>query len=88
MVDTEAPEFAAHVYKSYLACAARVIRSENGTITAYDGDRIMAVYTGAAGQKVDHPLGQRPSLIRSVAQGAVENSGPDRRVVPSIDDLA
>ncbi len=46
LVDTEDPEFAAHVYKSYLTCAARIIRSENGTITAYDGDRIMAVYTG------------------------------------------
>ena len=41
-------EFAAHVYKSYLVCAARIIRSENGTITAYDGDRIMAVYTGGS----------------------------------------
>ena len=34
------------MYKSYLACAARIIRSEKGIITAYDGDRIMAVYTG------------------------------------------
>ena len=46
LVDTEHPEFAAHVYKSFLTCAARTVRSENGTITAYDGDRIMAVYTG------------------------------------------
>ena len=51
LVDTEDAEFAAHVYKSYLTCAARLIRSENGTITAYDGDRIMAVYTG--GRKED-----------------------------------
>ena len=48
LVDTEAAEFAAHVYKSYLTCAARIIRSESGTITAYDGDRIMAVYTGVS----------------------------------------
>lgn len=51
LVDTEDPEFAAHVYKCYLTCAARIIRSENGTVTAYDGDRIMAVYTG--GRKDD-----------------------------------
>ena len=51
LVDSESPEFAAHVYKCYLTCAARIIRSENGTITAYDGDRIMAVYTG--GNKED-----------------------------------
>ena len=51
LVDSSDPAFAAEVYKSYLACAARIIRSENGTITAYDGDRIMAVYTG--GRKDD-----------------------------------
>lgn len=38
--------FAAEVYKNYLHCAARIIRAEGGDITAYDGDRIMAVYSG------------------------------------------
>jgi len=38
--------FAAEVYKNYLYCAARIIRAEGGDITAYDGDRIMAVYLG------------------------------------------
>jgi len=38
--------FAAAVYKCYLRCAAKVIRKFNGTITAFDGDRIMAVYIG------------------------------------------
>src|SRR5664279_4286309 len=38
--------FAAEVYKNYLHCAAKIIRSEGGEITAYDGDRIMAVYLG------------------------------------------
>ena len=46
LVDTKEPWFAAEIYKCFLVCAARVIRSENGTITAYDGDRIMAVYRG------------------------------------------
>ena len=54
LVDSNAPAFAAAVYKSYLACAARIIRSENGTISAYDGDRIMAVYTG--GRKADRAV--------------------------------
>ena len=43
LVDTMSPEFAAEVYKSYLVCAARIIRDQGGVITAYDGDRIMAV---------------------------------------------
>ena len=46
LVDTMEPAFAAEIYKSYLVCAARIIRSEGGVITAYDGDRIMAVYIG------------------------------------------
>ena len=46
LVDSMAPWFAAEIYKSYLACAARVIRSQNGVITGYDGDRVMAVYLG------------------------------------------
>lgn len=41
--------FAAEVYKSFLLAACRVIRSEGGTITAFDGDRVMAVFIG--GQK-------------------------------------
>ena len=46
LVDSHPPGFAAKIYKAYLSCAAKVIRSEGGEITAYDGDRIMAVYIG------------------------------------------
>jgi len=46
MVDSQTPKFAAEVYKTYLICAARIIKDEGGAITAYDGDRIMAVYIG------------------------------------------
>lgn len=46
LVDGHAPFFAAEIYKTFLHCAAKIIRSENGEITAYDGDRIMAVFIG------------------------------------------
>lgn len=46
LVDGYPSYFAAEVYKAFLRCAARIIRSENGSITAYDGDRVMAVYVG------------------------------------------
>jgi class 3 adenylate cyclase len=46
LVDGFKDWFAAEVYKAYLYCAARVIRSEGGEITSYDGDRIMAVFIG------------------------------------------
>ena len=38
--------FAAEVYKSYLYCAAKIIRTRGGIITAYDGDRVMGVFIG------------------------------------------
>ncbi len=46
MVDSKIPTFSAEVYKNYLYCAARLIRNYNGSITAYDGDRIMGVFVG------------------------------------------
>lgn len=46
LVDSYKPGFAAKIYKVYLSCAAKVIRSKGGVITSYDGDRIMAVYIG------------------------------------------
>lgn len=46
MVDNYDWTFSAEVYKAYLRSAAQIIRSEGGTITAYDGDRIMAIFTG------------------------------------------
>ncbi len=46
LVDTMKPSFAAEIYKAYLACAARIIKAEGGAVTAYDGDRIMAVFIG------------------------------------------
>lgn len=46
MVNTKKREFAAEVYRAYLYSAAQIIRGEGGDITAYDGDRIMAVFLG------------------------------------------
>jgi class 3 adenylate cyclase len=46
MVDKYKWWFAAEVYKAYLRCAAQIIRSQDGVITAYDGDRVMAVFAG------------------------------------------
>ena len=77
LVDTEHPEFAAHVYKSYLTCAARIIRSENGTITAYDGDRIMAVYTG--GSKEDRAVRSALKInfaVQEIVNPAIKDAYP------------
>lgn len=46
LVDTYPDYFAAEVYKAYLTCALRVINKNGGEITAFDGDRVMAVFIG------------------------------------------
>src|SRR5947209_2577369 len=46
LVDTYTPALAAEVYKAFLHCAAKIVRAEGGEITAYDGDRVMAVFIG------------------------------------------
>ena len=46
LVDNHEAYFAAEIYRTYLYCAAKIIRAEGGAITAYDGDRIMALFIG------------------------------------------
>jgi len=46
LVESYKPWFAAEIYKTFLSCAAKIIKDENGVITAYDGDRVMGVYIG------------------------------------------
>lgn len=46
MVDSKKSVFAAEVYKAFLRGACRVIRSMNGSVTAFDGDRVMAIFIG------------------------------------------
>ena len=46
LVESKSSEFAAEVYKTYLYCASKIIKNFEGEITAFDGDRAMAVYFG------------------------------------------
>ena len=46
LVDGYKHHFSAEVYKSFLRCAAKIIRGEGGAITAFDGDRVMAAFIG------------------------------------------
>lgn len=46
LVESKHDWLATDVYKSYLYCASKIIRSNGGSITAYDGDRVMAVFIG------------------------------------------
>ncbi len=65
--------FAAEVYKAYLVSACRIIRDNGGEITAFDGDRVMAVFIGdhkntsaaKAALKINFFVKEINSLIKS-----------------------
>jgi class 3 adenylate cyclase len=48
MVDSKTWEISGEIYKAFLHCAATLIRAEGGTITSYDGDRIMGIWVGGS----------------------------------------
>lgn len=66
--------FAAEIYKTFLHCAAKILRDAGGAITAYDGDRVMAVFIGnpkntpaaRAALKINYAMTEivRPALKR------------------------
>ncbi|HJV00262.1 MAG TPA: adenylate/guanylate cyclase domain-containing protein [Burkholderiaceae bacterium] len=54
MVDTLTDTSAAEYYKAFLHCCAKLIQENGGVIEAYDGDRVMAIFTGE--QQVDNAV--------------------------------
>src|SRR5581483_2145389 len=46
LVNEHSDSFAAEVYKAFLHCASKIVRERGGEITAFDGDRVMAVFLG------------------------------------------
>ena len=46
LVQKHTDKFAAKMYKVFLRIASNVVRNNNGVITSFDGDRIMAVFYG------------------------------------------
>lgn len=79
LVDDYKPEFAAEIYKTFLHCAAKIIRSEGGTITAYDGDRIMAVYLGDSKNTEAARTALKINYARtSIINPAIEHQYPSR----------
>ncbi|MCE7915734.1 MAG: adenylate/guanylate cyclase domain-containing protein [Nitrosomonas sp. PRO4] len=69
LVDNYHAHVAAEVYKAFLHCAAKIISSESGEITAYDGDRVMAVFIG----KTKNTSAVRTALKINYAQSQIIN---------------
>jgi class 3 adenylate cyclase len=75
MVDAKSKMYSAEVYKTFLHCAAKVIGEHDGTITAYDGDRIMAVYIG----KAPNTNAVKSALKLRYAVGEIINPAKDKQ---------
>ena len=77
LVDSRRPSFAAEIYKCYLACSARIIRSEGGEITSYDGDRIMAVFIGNEKDTIAARTGLKINFaVREIINPAIADQYP------------
>lgn len=78
LVDKFKQHFAAEAYKVYLHCAAKIIRSEDGVITAYDGDRVMAVFIGTAKNTSAARAAFKINwAVKNIVNPALKNQYPD-----------
>ena len=69
--------FAAEIYKAYLLCAAKIVRAEGGTITAYDGDRIMGVFIGDSKNSSAARCGLKINYaVKKIVNPAIERHYP------------
>jgi class 3 adenylate cyclase len=84
LVESKSRGIAAEVYRTFLYGAAQIIRSEGGEITAYDGDRVMAVFMGTtpnadaavAALKINHAVKKiiNPALVAQYGAQAYQVS--------------
>ena len=80
LVNSVKPAFAAEIYKSFLVCAARIIESEKGTITGYDGDRIMAVFIGDGKNSAAARVGFKINYaVAKIINPAISSQYPNSR---------
>ena len=80
MVNEHPPLFCAEIFKVYLKSACRIIRANKGSITAFDGDRVMAVFIGnnAATDAVKSAL-QINYVVMDIINPQVRSVYPERR---------
>lgn len=69
--------FAAKVYKSYLVAACHLIRNNDGEITAFDGDRVMAVFLGSSRNTSAARTALQLNWMVSEVNGAIKTAYPN-----------
>lgn len=70
--------FSAEIYKCYLRGACEIIKNNEGVVTAFDGDRVMAVYVGdMKNTSAAKTALQIKYLVKEVINPALEREYPD-----------
>lgn len=90
LVETVPASLAAEVYKAFLYCACKIIRANGGTITSFDGDRVMGVFVGDT-KKTDAVKSALKlnyivkKLVAPILKSYYETSQEWKRFVPLLD---
>lgn len=75
MVNSKKVKFSAEIYKTFLHCASRIITSEGGSITSYDGDRVMGVFIGNSKNSTAARVGLKINwAVRHIIQPKMRDS--------------
>jgi class 3 adenylate cyclase len=78
LVDEQNWQIAGEVYKTYLLCAAKLVRDSDGVIAAYDGDRIMGIFIGDYQTTEAAKCGLKINwTVRNVINPALRKQYPD-----------
>jgi class 3 adenylate cyclase len=78
LVQGYADSFAAEMYKIYLYGASRIITSLGGSVSAFDGDRVMGVFLGSAKNSNAAQCGLKINyVVRKIIGPAIEAQYPN-----------
>ncbi len=78
LVNEHSDSFAAEVYKAFLHCASKIVREKGGEITAFDGDRIMAIFLGDQKRTNSAKCGlQLNYAVREIINPAIKKQYPN-----------
>lgn len=70
--------FAAEIYKNYLYTVSRIIRHHGGSITAFDGDRVMGVFIGESKNSNAAKVALKINwAVKNILQPAIKVQYPD-----------
>ncbi len=77
LVDDFKDWFAAENYKTFLRVASKIIRSRNGVIRSFDGDRVMGIFIGESKNSAAAKCGlQIHWAVKNIIQPAMEKQYP------------